>query len=77
VGLVRHHQHPDLVVVQDRLVPLRKERNPRNPTVGYAPSASNGGLLRRIRVRVSAPGRAGLSARTRISYRYEQTAENQ
>jgi len=46
-------------------------------TVGYAPSASNGGLLRRIRVRVSAPGRTGLSARTRISYRYEQTAENQ
>jgi Ca-activated chloride channel family protein len=46
-------------------------------TVGYAPSASNGGFLRRIRVRVSAPGRTGLSARTRISYRYEQTAQNQ
>jgi Ca-activated chloride channel family protein len=43
-------------------------------TVGYAPSANNGGLLRRVRVRVSAPGRTGLSARTRISYRYEETA---
>jgi Ca-activated chloride channel homolog len=43
-------------------------------TVGYAPSASNGGLLRHIRVRVSAPGRTRLSARTRISYRYEETA---
>jgi Ca-activated chloride channel homolog len=46
-------------------------------TVGYAPSASNGGLLRHIRVHVSAPGRTGLTARTRISYRYEETAENQ
>jgi len=26
---------------------------------------------------VAAPGRTGLSARTRISYRYEQAAENQ
>jgi VWFA-related protein len=40
-------------------------------TVGYAPPDSNGGSLRRIHVRVSAPGRAGLSARTRLSYRYE------
>ena len=39
-------------------------------TVGYSPSASNGGSLRRIRVRVSAPGRPGLIARTRLSYRY-------
>jgi VWFA-related protein len=46
-------------------------------TVGYAPSASNGGLLRHIRVHVSAPGRTGLIARTRVSYRYEDTAENQ
>jgi VWFA-related protein len=43
-------------------------------TVGYSPPASNGGLLRRVHVRVSAPGRAGLSARTRLSYRYEETA---
>jgi Ca-activated chloride channel homolog len=43
-------------------------------TLGYAPVASNGGLLRRIQVRVSAPGRTGLSARTRIGYRYEEVA---
>jgi len=43
-------------------------------TVGYPPPAANGGLLRRIRVRVSAPGRTGLSARTRLSYRYEEAA---
>jgi Ca-activated chloride channel homolog len=43
-------------------------------TVGYLPPASNGGLLRRIRVRVSAPGRPGLSARTRVSYRYAEAA---
>jgi len=44
-------------------------------TVGYAPSSGNGGSLRHIRVRVSAPGRTRLSARTRISYRYEETAK--
>jgi VWFA-related protein len=43
----------------------------RRYTVGYAPPADNGGLQRRIRVRVSAPGRAGLFARTRLGYRYE------
>jgi len=43
-------------------------------TVGYLPPVSNGGLLRRIRVRVSAPGRAGLTARTRRGYRYEEAA---
>jgi Ca-activated chloride channel homolog len=43
-------------------------------TVGYAPPAANGGLLRRIHVHVSAQGRAGLSARTRLSYRYEEAA---
>jgi Ca-activated chloride channel family protein len=43
-------------------------------TVGYPPAASNGGLLRRIHVRVSAPGRPGLSARTRLSYRYAEAA---
>jgi Ca-activated chloride channel family protein len=45
-------------------------------TVGYSPTASNGGALRRVHVRVSAPGRPGLMARTRLSYRYEQ-ATNQ
>jgi Ca-activated chloride channel homolog len=45
-------------------------------TVGYSPAAANGGALRRIRVRVSAPGRPGLMTRTRLSYRYEQ-ATNQ
>lgn len=42
-------------------------------TVGYPPPA-NGGALRHIRVRVSVPGRAGLIARTRPSYRYEDNA---
>jgi Ca-activated chloride channel family protein len=42
-------------------------------TVGYPPPA-NGGSLRHVRVRVSVPGRAGLIARTRPSYRYEDTA---
>jgi Ca-activated chloride channel family protein len=39
-------------------------------TIGYLPHAANGGDLRRIRVQVSAPGRLGLIARTRLSYRY-------
>jgi Ca-activated chloride channel homolog len=43
-------------------------------TVGYAPPPSNGGSLRHIRVRVSAPGRGTLTARTRLSYQYEQAA---
>jgi Ca-activated chloride channel homolog len=43
-------------------------------TVGYPPQASNGGSLRHIRVRVSAPGHARLTARTRLSYRYADTA---
>ena len=42
-------------------------------TVGYSPPAANGGPLRHIRVRVSAPDRPGLMTRTRLSYRYEQT----
>jgi|HubBroStandDraft_1064217.scaffolds.fasta_scaffold02327_3 Ca-activated chloride channel family protein len=46
-------------------------------TVGYSPVASNGGSLRRVRVRVSAPGRQGLMARTRLSYRYEQANQNE
>jgi Ca-activated chloride channel homolog len=46
-------------------------------TVGYAPPASNGGSLRHIRVRVSAPGRSSLIARTRLSYRYEEANQNQ
>jgi Ca-activated chloride channel family protein len=44
-------------------------------TIGYLPHADNGGDLRRIRVQVSAPGRLGLVARTRLSYRYGE--ENQ
>jgi len=43
-------------------------------TVGYSPRGGNGGLLRRLHVRVSAPGRTGLIARTRLSYRYEEAA---
>jgi len=45
-------------------------------TIGYSPTASNGGSLRRVRVHVSASGRTGIIARTRLSYRYEQ-ATNQ
>ena len=45
-------------------------------TVGYAPSANNGGLLRHIRVRVAAPGHAVLTARTRPSYRYEEASQH-
>jgi VWFA-related protein len=46
-------------------------------TVGYAPAPKNGVSPRQIHVRVSAPGRAGLMARTRLSYRYEQTSQNE
>jgi Ca-activated chloride channel family protein len=41
-------------------------------TVGYAPASINGfGSLRQIRVKVTAPDRGKLTARTRTSYRYE------
>jgi len=40
-------------------------------TVGYTPSAGTYGVLRHIRVYVSAPGKTGLIARTRTTYRYE------
>jgi len=40
-------------------------------TIGYLPPA-NHGSLRRIQVRVSAPARSGLSARTRSRYRYDE-----
>ncbi len=43
-------------------------------TVGYAPRAADGNSLRHIRVRVSAIGHGSLIARTRLSYRYEPTA---
>jgi Ca-activated chloride channel family protein len=46
----------------------------RRYTIGYVPAAQNGGALRHIRVNVSAPGHAKLIARTRISYRYVETA---
>lgn len=45
-------------------------------TIGYLPPAQNGaGSLRHIRVRVTAPGRTGLTARTRSIYRYEETGK--
>jgi VWFA-related protein len=40
-------------------------------TIGYVPTAGKPGSLRHIQVRVSAPGKSGLVARTRTSYRYE------
>jgi hypothetical protein len=45
-------------------------------TIGYAPRTGREGLLRRIRVRVSAPGHETLIARTRLSYRYEASNQN-
>ncbi len=45
-------------------------------TLGYLPAPGKGGKdLRSIRVEVSAPGRSGLSARTRTSYRYDAIEE--
>jgi len=44
-------------------------------TIGYIPQAENGtSSLRRIRIRVSAPGHLRLIARTRTSYRYDEVA---
>jgi Ca-activated chloride channel family protein len=44
-------------------------------TVGFAPKSINGfGSLRKIQVNVTAPGRGKLTARTRTSYRYEDSA---
>jgi len=40
-------------------------------TIGYLPPA-NRAALRHIQLRVSAPGRSGLSARTRTRYRYDE-----
>ena len=40
-------------------------------TIGYPPPV-NQGSLRHIQVRVSAPGRSGLTARTRTRYRYDE-----
>lgn len=40
-------------------------------TIGYVPPAGKSGSLRHIQVRVNVPGRSGLTARTRTSYRYE------
>jgi Ca-activated chloride channel homolog len=40
-------------------------------TIGYLPSAKNGGVLRSVSVRVSAPGHGKLSVRTRGTYRYD------
>ena len=45
-------------------------------TIGYSPEAENGASpLRHVRVRVSAPGHARLSARTRTSYRYDEASK--
>jgi Ca-activated chloride channel family protein len=42
-------------------------------TIGFNPAANNGGPLRHLRVTVSAPGHSKLSARTRTTYRYDET----
>jgi Ca-activated chloride channel family protein len=44
-------------------------------TVGYAPQISNGGSLRHIHVRVSAPSHPRLIARARTQYRYQDAPE--
>jgi len=45
-------------------------------TLGYVPAARNGtSPVRHIRVRVSAPGRPKLTARTRTRYRYDEAAK--
>jgi len=41
-------------------------------TIGYQPPLNNHGSLRRIQVRVSAPGRSSLSVHTRTRYRYDE-----
>jgi len=41
-------------------------------TIGYIPPSDNGGTLRHISVKVSAPGHEKLSAHTRTSYRYDE-----
>jgi VWFA-related protein len=47
-------------------------------TIGYVPEAENGaGPVRRIRVRVSAPGHARLIARTRNRYHYEEVTHQE
>jgi Ca-activated chloride channel homolog len=47
-------------------------------TIGYVPQAENGpSSLRRIRVRVTTPGHARLSVRTRSSYRYDERPESE
>jgi VWFA-related protein len=43
-------------------------------TVGYHPTAANGGLLRKVRVHVAAAGRPHMTARTRGSYLYNAAA---
>jgi Ca-activated chloride channel family protein len=42
-------------------------------TIGFNPAANNGGPLRHLRVSVSAPGHSRLTARTRATYRYDET----
>ena len=47
-------------------------------TIGYVPQAENGpSSLRRVRVRVTAPGHVKLSVRTRSSYRYDERPESE
>jgi len=41
-------------------------------TIGYLPPAGDHNALRHIQVRVAAPGRSGLTARSRTRYRYEE-----
>ncbi len=43
-------------------------------TIGYVPRDTGSATLRHIHVRVSAPGRSGLTVFTRTSYRYDKTS---
>jgi Ca-activated chloride channel family protein len=44
-------------------------------TIGYIPAARNGGAIRHIHINVSAPGHAGLVARSRTMYRYDEPTD--
>jgi Ca-activated chloride channel family protein len=44
-------------------------------TVGYVPAARNGGAVRHISIKVSAPGHARLVARSRTIYRYDEPTD--
>ncbi len=78
-GILRHLAHvsggeavflSDTAILAATCEKIAKEIRTRY-TLGYPPPPGKAGSLRHIQVRISAPGRTGLIARTRTSYRYE------